>query len=91
MIYAEVIEKRPWHEGQYPDPETRQPYKTRQILFKTDDGKDLHVNVKDNHPNSMKFNVLKVGDKIHEFNTLQDRSIISPDSKFSMYSKNALF
>jgi hypothetical protein len=91
MKYAEVIEKRTWHDGQFPDPEDGKPYKTRQIVFRTDDGKRIHVNVKDKNKNSMKFNELKVGDKICEFTMLKGGNIINPDSKFTMYSKNALF
>lgn len=90
MIYAEVIEKRPWHDGQFIG-EDGKPYKTRQILFRTDEGKEIHVNVKDNNASSMKFNALRVGDKICDFVMLKGNNIISPDSKFTPYSKNALF
>lgn len=89
MIYAELIEKKPWHEGLFPD--DGKPYRTRQIVFKTDTGDHIHINVSEKHSGSMKFNELKVGDKICEFNTLKDKQIIHPDSKFKLYHKNALF
>lgn len=90
MKFAEVIEKKHWHDGMFPNEDGHQ-YRTRQIVLKTDDGHYIHINVSNKHRNSMKFNDLEIGDKICEFVTLKDKEIISPDSKFRLYSSNALF
>jgi len=90
-MIAKLIEKGPWKTGVYPSGVIGLDYRTRMLKFQTEDGTQLRLNVQDRRPNSMKFNKLKVGDRIKEFSLLVGKPIINPESSFVLHSDGALF
>lgn len=90
-MIARLIDKGQWKDGIYPSGVIGLTYRTRMLKFMTEDGTQLRLNVQDRRPNSMKFNKLKVGDRIKEFSLLNGKTIINPESSFVLYSDAALF
>lgn len=91
-MIAKVIQKSPWKDGKFPDGEIGLHYQTRQILFHVEGtAKQIRVNVQTRRPKSMRFNSLKVGDRIKEFTMISGKPIINPESSFVVHSDGALF
>lgn len=91
-MIAKVIEKSAWKTGVYPSGKIGLDYRTRQIIFQVEGtNHKIRVNVQTRRPNSMKFNSLKLGDRIKDFKLLADKPIINPESQFTLYSDAALF
>ena len=91
-MIAKLVRKGPWKDGQFPSAKKGLAYRTRQLIFEIEDTDEyLRVNVHDHLDKSMKFNKLKVGDRIREFTLLVNKPIINPESSFVMHSDAALF
>lgn len=87
-MIAKVTKKLPWTDGTFTK---NGPYRTRQMfLLREEDGKSIRINISDNKPKSMRFNDLKVDDRISEFKMLNTTNI-HPESDFKLYNPNALF
>lgn len=88
-MVAEVISKESWKDGKYPTRDGLH-YRTRQIKFRSDEGIILRINVKSHIPTSIKYNSLKIGDRIVGFSLLKP-GIIDCESDFTIYHKGSLF
>lgn len=91
-MIAKLIDKGAWKDGVYPATDIGLYYRTRQLTFAVEGTNDqLRINVQTRRPNSMKFNKLKIGDRIKDFHLLKDKPIINPESSFVLHSDGALF
>ena len=95
-VIAKLIKKRNWQDGQFPG-EKKVAYRTRQLIFEVEENDQdiqeyIWMNVKDNNPITMKWNELKLGDKVKSFKMLLDKQpIINPTSPFERHYDGALF
>jgi len=91
-MIAKVLRKSPWKDGIFPIVDIGLDYRTRQIQFIIEGTTDvIHINVQTRRLASMKFDRLKVGDRIKDFTLLKNKPIINPESSFVIHSDGALF
>lgn len=80
MKYAILREKKGWKNSIYGE------HRTKMLIFETDDGSKLILNIRTDKPSSLEFDKLKKGDKICDFRTLLNKDKnIDPNSTYRVF------